>query len=508
MKFERTKVVIHRIRLECSAMLINRLTKLKSNSPLFSGVFSSNAVEMLNDALILALAFVAAVGARLLLQVGSTAAAEGRLGNWNSEAGALCLLLFVLTFLWIAHQYGLYSSKESLDTGPKVRLIAQACVNTCLVLSGIMFLAHAVTLSREILIFFTVIACVTLSAHRYIAHASRRPWSNGSVVSTNLAILGTNQLSYALSQQLERNPQLQYNFLGFLEFSGCKFSPELMPSQVLGNISDLQTIKTKHFVEAIVIAEFFPYDDTLDLVRVASEYGIDVLSIAGYYDELSPNLSVEYLGVFPVSSLFRHTSNGIGLFFKRLLDIVISAAGLLMAAFPMLLIAALIVLDSRGSAFYSSDRIGRWGKPFKCFKFRTMILNAEALKNDLAARNERDEILFKLRNDPRVTRVGRVLRKYSLDELPQLFNVLRGEMSLVGPRPSIPPEVAKFAPEHLRRLTVLPGLTGLWQVKARQDGSFGKYISLDMTYVKNWSLWLDLKILYWTVDVVLRGTGV
>jgi lipopolysaccharide/colanic/teichoic acid biosynthesis glycosyltransferase len=107
-----------------------------------------------------------------------------------------------------------------------------------------------------------------------------------------------------------------------------------------------------------------------------------------------------------------------------------------------------------------------------------------------------------------VTRVGRVLRKYSLDELPQLFNVLRGEMSLVGPRPSIPPEVAKFAPEHLRRLTVLPGLTGLWQVKARQDGSFGKYISLDMTYVKNWSLWLDLKILYWTVDVVLRGTGV
>ena len=489
-------------------MLINRPIKPKSDDLPGPAFFPGNAaVCMLNDALILVLAFVAAVGARLALwaRLHSTV---GGLGNWNSEAGALCLLLFVTTYLWIAHQCGLYSSKHFLDTWQEVRLIAQVCVNTCLVLSGIMFLAHAVTLSREILVFLTVIAAVALSTHRCIVHTSRRPRSNSSIVSKNLAILGTNQLSYALSQQLSKNPQLQFNFLGFLEFPGCRFSPELLRIQVLGNISELRTIKSKHFVEAIVIAEFYPYDNTLDLVRCASEIGIDVLSITGYYDELSANPSVEYLGVFPVSPLFRHTSHSVGLFFKRLLDIAVSAAGLLMAALPMVLIAAVIKLNSRGSALYVSERIGRWGKPFKCFKFRTMILNAEALQCDLIGKNERDGILFKLRNDPRVTGVGRFLRKYSLDELPQLFNVLRGEMSLVGPRPSIPPEVAKFAPEHLHRLTVLPGLTGLWQVKARQDSSFGKYISLDMKYVKNWSLWLDLKILFWTVDVVLRGTGV
>ena len=412
------------------------------------------------------------------------------------------------TYLWIAHQYGLYSLKRSIDTGQEMRLIAQACVNTCLVLSGIMFLAHAVTLSREILVFLTVIAAVALSTHRYIDHQLRRSWSTSSIVSRNLAILGTNQLSYALSQQVSKNPQLQFNFLGFLEFSGSRFSPELLPGQVLGNVSELRTIKSEHFVEAIVIAEFYPYDNTLDLVRCASEIGIDVLSITGYYDELSANRSVEYLGVFPVSPLFRRTSHNVALFFKRLLDIAISAAGLLVAALPMVLIAMVIKLDTRGSAIYTSDRIGRWGKPFKCFKFRTMVLNADALKNDLIARNERDGILFKLRDDPRVTRVGRFLRRYSLDELPQLWNVLRGEMSLVGPRPSIPPEVAKFAPEQLHRLAVLPGLTGLWQVKARQDSSFRRYISLDIAYVKNWSLWLDLKILFWTVDVVLRGTGV
>ncbi len=462
---------------------------------------------MLNDALILVLAFIAAVCTRLALMVRAHSTAD-ELGNWNSEAGVLCLLLFVATYLLIARQYGLYSSKRFMETGPEMGLIAQACVNTCLVLSGIMFLAHAVTLSREILVLQTVIAAVVLSTHRCVVRASRRSWSNARVISKNLAILGTNQLSYALSKQLSKNPQLQFNFLGFLEFPGCRFSPELLPSQVLGNISELQTIKSKHFVEAIVIAEFYPYDNTLDLVRSATEIGIDVLSIAGYYDELSGNPSVDYLGVFPVSPLFCHTSHNLGLFFKRLLDIAISLAGLLIAALPMVLIAVVIKLDSGGSALYISERIGRWGKPFKCFKFRTMTLDAEALKKDLIARNERDGILFKLRNDPRVTRVGRFLRKYSLDEVPQLFNVLRGEMSLVGPRPSIPPEVAQFAPEHLYRLTVLPGLTGLWQVKARQDSSFGKYISLDMTYVKNWSLWLDLKILFWTVDVVLRGTGV
>ena len=485
-------------------MLINRRIRIDRSS---SGLLPSNAVSMLNDALILVLAFVAAACSRFILLSCAHSTVDWRIGNWNSEPGALCLLLFVTTYLWIAHQYGLYSSKHFMDIRQEVRLIAQACVNTCLVLSGLMFLAHAVTLSREILVFLTVIAAVTLSTHRYILHTSRRSWSNARVVSKNLAILGTNQLSYALSQQLSRNPQLQFNFLGFFEFPGCRFSPELLPSQVLGNISELRTIKSKHFVEAIVIAEFYPYDSTLDLVRSASEIGIDVLSITGYYDELSANPSVEYLGVFPVSPLFRHASHHVGLFFKRLLDIVVSAAGLLMVGLPMVLIAVVIKLDSRGSSLYASERIGRWGKPFKCFKFRTMIQNAEALKDDLIARNERDEILFKLRNDPRVTRVGRFLRKYSLDELPQLFNVLRGEMSLVGPRPSIPPEVAKFAPEHLHRLAVLPGLTGLWQVKARQDSSFGKYISLDMTYVKNWSLWLDLKILFWTVDVVLRGTG-
>jgi len=152
-------------------------------------------------------------------------------------------------------------------------------------------------------------------------------------------------------------------------------------------------------------------------------------------------------------------------------------------------------------------RVGKKGVTFACYKFRTMVENADALKDSRAHLNERDGILFKIAADPRVTRVGRYLRKFSIDELPQLWNVFRGEMSLVGPRPPACGEYTQYALEHLRRLDVTPGLTGLWQVTARQDPSFQNYIQLDKEYITNWSLGLDFRILIKTVGVVLAGTG-
>jgi lipopolysaccharide/colanic/teichoic acid biosynthesis glycosyltransferase len=173
----------------------------------------------------------------------------------------------------------------------------------------------------------------------------------------------------------------------------------------------------------------------------------------------------------------------------------------------MLAIAIAVRMDSKGSIFYGAERIGRKGRTFSCYKFRTMVQNADELKAELEHMNERDGILFKIANDPRITKIGAVLRKYSLDELPQFYNVLRGDMSLVGPRPPMAAEVEQYDLAHLRRLDVLPGITGLWQVEARQDPSFDSYISLDTAYVENWTLWLDLKILARTVHVVLAGTG-
>jgi lipopolysaccharide/colanic/teichoic acid biosynthesis glycosyltransferase len=180
---------------------------------------------------------------------------------------------------------------------------------------------------------------------------------------------------------------------------------------------------------------------------------------------------------------------------------------LILCAPLMITIALLIKVDSPGPVFYRAQRVGRKGRTFTCYKFRTMVDKAEKLRRGLEHRNERDGVLFKISDDPRITPVGAWLRKYSLDELPQFLNVLAGDMSIVGPRPPLATEVEHYDLSHLRRLDVLPGITGLWQVEARQDPSFDAYISLDMAYVENWSLMLDMRILARTVGVVFSGTG-
>jgi lipopolysaccharide/colanic/teichoic acid biosynthesis glycosyltransferase len=206
----------------------------------------------------------------------------------------------------------------------------------------------------------------------------------------------------------------------------------------------------------------------------------------------------------PVSLFIGHVPGALVL--KGVLDLVFSSRVFLALSPLIVLLAILLKLDSPGPVFYSSERIGKKGHVFRCTKFRTMVRDAENKRADIMHMNERDGVLFKISNDPRITRVGRFLRKYSLDELPQFFNVLRGEMSVVGPRP-IASEVKEYKLSHLLRLDVMPGITGLWQVQGRRDPSFDSYISLDVTYIENWSIWLDIKIIVRTVAVVFAGTG-
>jgi exopolysaccharide biosynthesis polyprenyl glycosylphosphotransferase len=193
---------------------------------------------------------------------------------------------------------------------------------------------------------------------------------------------------------------------------------------------------------------------------------------------------------------------------KGLLDRIAAAVLLLLAAPVMLVVAVLIRSGSSGPALFRQRRVGRAGEEFTCLKFRTMIADAEARRAELAHLNERhDGLLFKIRHDPRITRVGAVLRKYSIDELPQLINVLTGDMSLVGPRPPLPQEVARYDDALRRRLLVKPGLTGLWQVSGRSELSWAESVRLDLNYVDNWSPALDARILFRTAAAVVKGTG-
>jgi exopolysaccharide biosynthesis polyprenyl glycosylphosphotransferase len=304
---------------------------------------------------------------------------------------------------------------------------------------------------------------------------------------------------------LESLRHLGFRFKGFVALT--EREAESGDADIIGDVRNCLSLARSLFVDEIFFSVPAEKKLVIALVEEARAVGIDVRVVPDLYDGLAWNAPVEYIGQFPTIPLHRRDFPIGAFLLKRALDTTLSTLALVVVSPIMLCIAIAIRLDSKGPIFYKAQRIGRKGRTFSCFKFRTMVPNADKLKAELAHMNERDGILFKITKDPRITRVGRVLRKYSLDELPQFYNVMRGDMSLVGPRPPMASEVEQYDLAHLRRLDVLPGITGLWQVEARQDPSFDSYISLDTAYVENWSLWLDLKILARTVGVVFGGTG-
>src|SRR6185437_2254098 len=431
---------------------------------------------------------------------------------WQSIGGPLAgmfyLAWFMLVYVLVARRYGLYGRILKTSSGAhELRMTAQACMTAGLLLCGMLYMAHNVAVSRALVILLTLTAMGSLCVRRAVWRRRRYRQYERGVLTRHVVVLGTDHLSRGLGRRISSEAHLGYTMCGYIASTAHDLPSELAGIQVLGGLEDLATIGRKHFIDEIIIAERYPLETVLEIIKEAHELGIDVRCLCGYYNELAPYSGIEYIGIFPLIVLHRNVPRTVAVAFKRAGDFVLSLLALIAVSPAMLAIAIAIRVESKGPIFYTSERIGRRGLVFPCFKFRTMVSNAEQLRQQMESLNERDGVLFKVKNDPRITRLGRFLRKYSLDELPQFFNVLRGEMSLVGPRPPLASEVEKYELEHLRRLEVPPGLTGLWQVQARQDASFAKYIALDTAYVENWGFWMDLKILLRTAEVVLRGTG-
>jgi exopolysaccharide biosynthesis polyprenyl glycosylphosphotransferase len=460
---------------------------------------------MLGDVIIVSLAFTAALEIKLhFLDDGTT------FKSIHASAAPVYLAFFgwfLFCLLLVSEHHDLYNPILIAGGAREARLTVQASLNAGLLLCGALYMARWDIASRTVVILLICTSTVALCIWRACIRLAYYQHYRKGIDTRNVAILGTNHLSHALGQHIARNYRLGYQFLGYISPSDAPGNEESPVSNVLGSFRRLRQLTRLHFIDEVVIAHALPVEQIIGLLDEASELGIDVRTISGLYGDLSSNATIEYLGAYPVTPLHRSRSRTFSLFFKRIFDILFSLAVMIAVSPVMLAIALIIRLDSEGPVFYVSERIGKRGRVFPCFKFRTMVKDAEKKKRELAALNERDGILFKVSNDPRITRFGRILRKYSLDELPQFFNVFRGEMSVVGPRPPIASEVEKYELEHLRRLEVMPGLTGLWQIHARQDSSFAKYIELDTAYVENWTFWLDLKILLRTAHVVLRGTG-
>lgn len=446
------------------------------------------------------------IALRLRLE-GTTESDESIVNNLAHAAhlpSLLMLVIFGVYLVLISRLFGLYRPSDNFSGLHEQRMTVQAVLTSGLLLCGTLYLTRGYAVSRLAVLLTVFLTLPMLMLRRALWRKLReRRYLLGLEV-RNVLIVGDGRVGHALRNHLESLPHMGFRFKGFISLESSR---ERESPHVVSDIRNCVAVARSLFVDEIYFSTPADKRTVIGVVEDARALGIEVRVVPDLYDGLAWNAPVEYIGQFPTIPLHRREFPRGAFVLKRGIDIVLATLALVVVAPIMLTIALMIRTDSAGPVFYVAERIGRKGRVFRCFKFRTMVPNADRLKQEIAHMNERDNVLFKVQNDPRVTKFGAKLRKYSLDELPQFYNVLKGDMSLVGPRPPLASEVEKYDLAHLRRLDVLPGITGLWQIEARQDPSFDSYISLDTAYVENWNLMLDARILARTLGVVLAGTG-
>ena len=365
--------------------------------------------------------------------------------------------------------------------------------------------------SRVILLFWattTLAGIVSRIVLRWILTAVRKSGYN----CRHVVFVGTDTHALELAREVETHPELGCRVVGFIGDDEKSIGQPVAPGaawQVVASIGNIKAFLEAKSVDETIIClsvkdSFSQIYNVFDLCR---ELGVVVRLIPRESDlTVLSRLQIESFGDYRVVTFFREKLL-LQLLVKRIMDVVISGIALVLLSPLMLVIAAIIKFTNPGPVFFVQERIGMNRRKFKLLKFRSMVVDAEQRKKELEALNEMDGPVFKVKNDPRVTPIGRFIRKTSIDELPQLINVLKGEMSLVGPRPPLPNEVDKYEWLHRRRLSIKPGITCLWQVNGRNTVTFVKWMEMDKEYVENWSIWLDIKILARTLPVVLLRHG-
>jgi exopolysaccharide biosynthesis polyprenyl glycosylphosphotransferase len=386
------------------------------------------------------------------------------------------------------------------------RSLLKAAIWAVLFSAGLVFItgeSHTFILQALLVsagLHFTLIAALCALRNKFSRNSNHTKDAERRVV-----IVGTGRTALKLGSRLIRETDRGVNFEGFVNDRGTEDGDRV---KILGGIADLQRLVQSHFLDEVIVCLPDEPAAARRAVFVARRLPVDVKVVAEAYGCIPMNDGIEKVGDIPLLTLQEREVHELRALAKRGLDLAVGASTLLLLTPVLAAIALLVKLDSPGPGLYRAPRVGRKGRLFLCYKFRTMHLDADRQKQSLRTVNERSGPFFKLKHDPRVTRIGAYLRRYSLDELPQLWNVVLGDMSLVGPRPHPLDDHAHYAPEHFQRLAVTPGLTGLWQVTARNDPSFERNMALDCEYIEQQSLRMDLWILLRTVREVALGSGV
>jgi exopolysaccharide biosynthesis polyprenyl glycosylphosphotransferase len=339
-----------------------------------------------------------------------------------------------------------------------------------------------------------------------IAHIARGKARN----KRKIVIVGAGETLERLVRILHHQFSWGCRIEAILGFEENEIGRKIHGLEVTGTLKDLRKILHSRVVEEVIttLPEKHMALVRRRIIRTCKEEGVQIRIVSDFLSEFKRGLRLDYVYGLPIVSVVYPQNDELKMAVKRFMDAVLSGALIFFLTPVLLTVAAAVYLTSKGPVLYRWNVVGWNKKPFTSWKFRTMVPEADQMKHELMHLNEMKGPVFKIKQDPRVTRLGKLLRRYSLDELPQLFSVLKGDMSLVGPRPAGPHELKRYENWHRRKLSIKPGITCLWQVSGRNDiDDFDEWVNMDLEYIDNWSIWLDVKILLKTVTAVVSGRG-
>ena len=422
-------------------------------------------------------------------------------------------LVFLMSWLLVLRQLGLYEPSRFASSARIAAGVSRASAVVVLVVVILQFMLPDRTYSRFLILSVCGLTSLLVGASRLFLFQLQRHIRTSARL-RKVAIVGVGQDAAAMARRLERYGHHTYAIVGFVRPLEPREEQVVSESQILGQTSDFQNLVNQHNLHVLVIATHDTHrEEALQLARRADQMELRVLQVPFTWGIANPRIDLTNLGDLQLIDLATLAYPTLAEQIKRALDLVLTFIGGSFLLLPLLLVALFIKLQDGGPIFFIQNRSGRGGRQFPFFKFRSMVVNAEALRANLQGQNESDGVLFKMQNDPRITPLGHFIRKYSIDEFPQLINVIRGDMNLVGPRPLPMKDLEGIVgdPESEywfeMRSKVNPGMTGMWQVAGRSDLGFKEMIQHDIDYIQNWSLWLDIVILLKTIPAVLKGRG-
>lgn len=415
-------------------------------------------------------------------------------------------IYFVVPFMWaiIFLFMSVYDPQRTYRFIDEMKTVVIAVGSAVFLLAGILYLTER-DVSRGLFLTFAICDLLFLVGWRVVARSIFRLGKFPILPKRNVLIIGAGEVGQRVSEAISQSGVEHLKLVGFLDDDQTRESKNL---PILGNLNAARMLVNKHKISNIIIA--LPLGATKRLSQVVHQLHdlpVHVRVVPDYFSLALYQARVDEFGGLPLINLRAPALNEVQRFIKRFFDIIVVSVGLLFIWPIMAAVAVAIKLDSKGPIFFIQKRVGENGEPFGMFKFRSMVVDADKMQAQVNQVNEDGEIIHKVQNDPRVTRIGRFIRRTSLDELPQLLNVLRGDMSLIGPRPEMPWLVESYEPWQHRRFAVPQGITGWWQINGRSDKPMHLHTQEDLYYIQNYSLWLDFYILLKTPLAILRGKG-